>query len=246
MNNITVFENVEFGQVRTITIDGEPWFVAKDVAIALGYKNYSTAIDRHCEGVVKQETLQTAGGMQNISIIPEKGIYRLIMRSKLPNAIKFQDWVCDEVLPSIKKHGAYLTPSKTEELLANPDLIIQLATELKNTRLAKQEAENKLVEVAPKLEYYQNVLESESEFTTTQIAKELFMSAKQLNIILSNEGIQFKQNGQWLLYSKYQDKGYTKTRTIVYNDTKGETNTKHTTVWTERGREFIHDLIESI
>lgn len=115
----------------------------------------------------------------------------------------------------------------------------RLAMENEKLLLEKQE-------MTPKVEYYEKVIDSESEFTVTQIAKELFMSAKQLNLILANEGVQFKQNGQWLLYSKYQDKGYTKTRTVPYIDSNGNQNTKHTTVWTELGREFIHDLVEEV
>ena len=102
------------------------------------------------------------------------------------------------------------------------------------------------IEMKPKVEYYEKVIDSESEFTITQIAKEILMSGKALNKVLEIQGVQYKQNGQWLLYSKYQDKGYTKTRTTPYIDSNGNQQTKHYTVFTEKGREFIHDLVEEL
>ncbi len=245
-NELQIFQNEEFGSVRTVIKDEEIWFIAKDVCECLEVKNVSDALSRLDEdekGIVLTDTL---GGKQEMTCVNESGLYSLVLSSRKPEAKKFKKWVTSEVLPSIRKHGAYLTPKTTEELIANPDLIIELAMQLKNERLAKQQAELKLQEAKPKIEYYEKVLDSVSEFTTTQVAKELCMTAKQLNKILANEGIQFKQNGQWLLYAEYNDKGYTKTRTSTYEDSKGNTQTKWLTVWTEAGREFLHELVESL
>ena len=125
MNELQVFNNNEFGQLRTINIDGKDYFVGKDIALALGYKNTNDAISRHCKGVVKHEGLKINGS--EVALITEGDIYRLITHSKLPTAEKFEEWVFDEVLPSIRKHGMYAT----DELLDNPDLLIAAATKLK-------------------------------------------------------------------------------------------------------------------
>lgn len=135
MNELTVFNNEEFGEIRTLTIDGEPWFVAKDVAKALGYTNPRKAIIDHVDeedkGVTKRDTL---GGTQDVTIINESGLYSLVLSSKLPTAKNFKRWVMSEVLPSIRKHGAYMTPQTIDALLSDPDTIIKLATELKEER----------------------------------------------------------------------------------------------------------------
>lgn len=120
MSKIKVFENTEFGSIRTLEIDNKPYFCGSDVASALGYSNVRDAISRHCKGVVKHDT-PTSSGIQLMSYIPEGDIYRLIVRSKLPTAERFESWVFDEVLPSIRKHGAYITGQETlspEEIMA--------------------------------------------------------------------------------------------------------------------------------
>lgn len=124
-------------EVRVFDRDGEPWFMAKDVALALGYKDTSYAIKAHCKGVWEIPT-PTNGGTQIVKIIPERDMYRLIMRSKLPKAEEFEEWVVGEILPSIRKHGAYITPQKIEDILADPDTIIQLAQQLKFERQQKE------------------------------------------------------------------------------------------------------------
>lgn len=187
-----------------------------------------------------------------MQFIPEGEVYRLIMRSKLPEAEKFQDWVCEVVLPSIRKHGAYLTSSAIEKALADPDTIIQLATTLKEERRQREILEHKtemqskvIRENAPKVEYFEEVLQSEGTYTTTQIAKELGMSATALNRKLRDRRIQYKQNGTWVLYEKHQNQGYTKTKTHIYEDTMG-IRTSMLTVWTEKGRLFIHSLFKAV
>lgn len=126
---------------------GEPWFVAKDVAEILGYSNPHDAVRRFCKGVSETRT-PSAGGMQTVKIIPERDLYRLIMRSKLPSAERFEEWVVGEVLPAIRKHGGYLTPSKIEEALLDPDVIIRLATDLKEERAKRIEAERTKAQIS--------------------------------------------------------------------------------------------------
>ena len=139
MNEMQVF-NFNTNSVRVVVREGEPWFVAKDVCDVLGYANARAAVALHCKGVAKYDA-PTCGGIQGMTIIPERDVYRLIMRSKLPGAERFEEWVVGEVLPSIRKHGAYLSPSKIEEVLSDPDTIIRLATTLKQEKEQRAIAE---------------------------------------------------------------------------------------------------------
>lgn len=128
-------------QVRTVEIEGDIFFVGKDVCSVLGYKDTANAMKLHCKGVVKRHPLCTAGGTQNVRVLSESDVMRLICSSQLPEAVKFEKWVFEEVLPAVRKHGGYLTPAKVEEAILNPDVLIQLATELKNERAKRLEAE---------------------------------------------------------------------------------------------------------
>ena len=257
MNSIQIFNNEKFGRVRIIMSDeNKPMFLANDVARSLGYAKPANAISTHCRGVTVLVTpVQNQYGtpvMQDVRYIPESDVYRLVMRSKLPQAEQFQDWVCDEILPSIRKHGAYLTERKVEEVLTDPDTIIKIATQLKEERAARQRLaeqnelhKQQLQIAAPKVQYYNEILMSDSTYNTNQIAKELGMSAITLNRKLRERGVQYLQNGQWLLYSKYQGKGYTKTHTHPFVRSDGTTGTAMQTVWTESGRLFIHSLFKA-
>ena len=160
---------------------------------------------------------------------------------------KFEEWVVGDVLPSIRKNGGYIVEKEDDtddDILARALVIAQDKIKKREERIKALESKAEVDK--PKVEYYEKVIDSESEFTITQIAKEVFMSGKALNKVLEIQGVQYKQNGQWLLYSKYQNKGYTKTRTTPYIDSNGVQQTKHYTVFTEKGREFIHDLVEDL
>lgn len=243
---IRIFEKNEFGSIRTVLKNGEIFFVANDVAVALGYetpaKTIVTKVDCAYKGVSKMET---PGGNQNVTTINEAGVYQLIFSSKLQGADKFRKWVFEEILPSIRKNGAYMTESTLEKAIANPDFLIQLATQLKHEQQGRLEAERQLQEASPKVQYHDKVLSSKSTYTTTQIAKDLGMSGMRLNSLLESAGIQYKTRDQWVLTYKYQDKGYTKTSTYAYQDTSGETRSKMLTEWTEAGRKFIMDRMQN-
>lgn len=133
MNELKIFENKEFGSIRTIEENGKVLFCGSDIAVALGYVNSRKALNDHCKGVTKRDTL-TAGGMQSVSFIPEGDVYRLITHSKLPAAERFEKWVFDDVLPSIRNHGMYAT----DELLHDPDLVIKAFTALKEETKKKR------------------------------------------------------------------------------------------------------------
>lgn len=174
MNELKVFENSEFGTLRGVEINGESWLVGKDVAERLGYSNPRKAIIDHvddedkCDGVTIRDSM---GREQNPICINESGLYSLVLGSKLPNAKKFKRWVTSEVLPAIRKHGGYLTQEKVEEALLNPDVLIRLATELKDEREARKALENKVAEDAPKVLFAQAVEQAENSILVGDLAK---------------------------------------------------------------------------
>ena len=146
MENLTTFTNDVFGNIRGAEINGKPYFVGKDIAIALGYAKPTDAVRKHCKGVSKME-IPTNGGVQKVSIISEGDLYRLIAHSKLPEAEKFESWVFDEVLPSIRKHGMYAT----DDLLNDPDLMIKAANKIKEEREGRLKAESQVKELTDKV-----------------------------------------------------------------------------------------------
>ena len=249
MEELKVFENAEFGSVRTTTVNGEIMFVGKDVAEILGYSNPRKAIIDHIDeedkGVTKCDTL---GGKQDLTMINESGLYSLILSSKMPNAKKFKHWVTADVLPAIRKTGMYAT----DELLDNPDLAIQAFTALKlereknkklNTTVKVQEQQ--IMELQPKASYYDLVLNCPDLLSVTVIAKDYGKSAKWLNNFLKEHKIQFKQGGIWLLYKEYAEKGYTSTKTHTVNGNDGKQHSKVNTYWTQKGRLFIYALLKN-
>ena len=131
MNELQIFENPRFGEIRTITENGKTLFCGTDVARALGYKNPQKAIRDHCKGIVERWVNDSLGRRQNANFIPQGDIYRLATKSELPGADEFESWIFDEVLPSIHKHGAYMTPETLEAAILNPDTMIKLCTALK-------------------------------------------------------------------------------------------------------------------
>ena len=249
MEELKVFENAEFGSVRTTTVNGEIMFVGKDVAEILGYSNPRDAlakrVDDEDKGVAKCDTL---GGKQDLTMINESGLYSLILSSKMPNAKKFKHWVTADVLPAIRKTGMYAT----DELLDNPDLAIQAFTALKlereknkklNTTVKVQEQQ--IMELQPKASYYDLVLNCPDLLSVTVIAKDYGKSAKWLNNFLKEHKIQFKQGGIWLLYKEYAEKGYTSTKTHTVNGNDGKQHSKVNTYWTQKGRLFIYALLKN-
>ncbi|HBF1330981.1 hypothetical protein C4256_02120 [Clostridioides difficile] len=252
VNEVISFNNDLFGEVRFIEVNEKPYAVANDIGKALGYSSPKDAITRHCKGAIFHSYL-TEGGKQEIKIIPEGDIYRLIVKSKLPTAEKFESWVMDDILPTIRKHGAYLTDTKIEEILSNPDTIIKLATDLKKEREKRKALEvtnNKqqqiIGELKPKADYTDLILRNKGLVTITQIAKDYGMSGKAMNKKLHELGIQFKQSGQWLLYSDYQAKGYTHSETIDIVKADGTPDIKMNTKWTQKGRLMIYKKLKSI
>lgn len=233
-------------QVRTVTIDDEPYFVGKDVANILGYSNGSRDINVHTdeEDRLKYQ-ISTAGQMREQTVINESGLYSLILGSKLPQAKEFKHWVTSEVLPAIRKHGAYMTPAKIEEVLTDPDTIIQLATQLKQEREGRLIAEQKVNELTPKATYYDKVLSDKSLVTITQIAKDYGMSGRAMNRKLHELKVIYKQGQTWLLYAKYQKTGWTHSETVMVPKKDGTEKAVLNTKWTQKGRLGMYELLKS-
>ena len=298
---VAVFENPEFGMVRTATDEkGEPWFCAKDLCDVLGYKNSSCAVNQHVRSsdVAKHYVARLAknrfgvceGKMQVVQMIfvNESGFYALVLGSKLPSAVKFKDWVTSVVLPQIRKTGGYIPVHEgesEEETIRNAEEILRATLKEKEMLLEQQRkligeqdveirrlngvVDEQVVNIArkgeniihlehqvdglmPKAIYSDNVLDSVSCFTTTQVAKELGVTAQELNRSLCALHIQYYQSGQYMLYAEYAHMGLAKSRTR-YNafldpncdgrkEKMGKAVTHTYLVWTEKGRKFIHDL----
>ena len=327
---VRVFENPEFGMVRTATDEkGEPWFCAKDLCDALGYKKASDSVKQHVKSsdTMKRGVARTAknrfgvseGKVQVVQMIfvNESGFYALVLGSKLASAVKFKDWVTSVVLPQIRKTGGYIPVNEgesEEEMIRNAEQILRATLKEKENLLEKQkklleeqkilmeeqksklhqqevqmgldkkligeqdeeihrlneEVNDQMVRMAiqgqnvvalerqvdgllPKAMYSDNVLDSVSCFTTTQVAKELGITAQELNRSLCSLHVQYYQSGQYMLYAEYAHMGLAKSRTKYRafmapagDGTKrkvGKVVTNTYLVWTEKGRKFIHDLV---
>ncbi|MBD9712267.1 phage antirepressor KilAC domain-containing protein [Enterococcus faecium] len=243
MNTPQIF-NFEQHEVRTMTIDDEPFFVGKDIADILGYSNPQKAIRDHVDLEDKTQNDSFTVNGTAVVLINESGLYSLILKSRLTNAKKFKRWVTSEVLPAIRKHGGYLTPEKVEEALLNPDTIIQLATKLKEERTGRLIAEQKIAEYEPKISYLDSILSSTDSVTISQIAADYGMSPQQMNKLLHKLGIQKKVGNQWLLCKKHMRQGYTKSHTTEIPKSDGGTKVVMNTKWTQKGRLFIYESLK--
>lgn len=237
--NIQIFKNKEFGAIRTMKDErGEPWFCAKDVCDALGYDQTHKAVKRHVEeGDGTKRPTPTTSGIQQMLFINESGLYSLILGSKLESARRFKHWVTSEVLPSIRKQGGYMVarPDESDEVIVARALQIMQAT--------LQRRDEEIARLKPKADYADQVLDSVSCLTTTQVAKGMGMTAMELNRILCQKGIQYGQSGQYLLYAPYARQGLAQNRTRTFLDLFGTVHTTSQLVWTEKGKEFIHKLL---
>ena len=237
--NIRIFKNKEFGAIRTMKDErGEPWFCAKDVCDALGYDQTHKAVKRHVEeGDGTKRPTPTTSGIQQMLFINESGLYSLILSSKLESARRFKHWVTSEVLPSIRKQGGYMVVRPDE----SDEAIMARALQIAHATLMRRDEE--IARLKPKADYADQVLDSVSCLTTTQVAKGMGMTAMELNRILCQKGIQYGQSGQYLLYASYARQGLAQNRTRTFLDLFGTVHTTSQLVWTEKGKEFIHKLL---
>ena len=239
-NQIQIFENQEFGTIRTMSNEqGEVMFCGKDVAEALGYSNTKDALLRHVETEDKLGSrITTSGQSRTMTFINESGLYSLILSSKLDSAKRFKHWVTSEVLPSIRKQGGYMVARADE----SDEVILARALQIMETAVQRRDEE--IARLKPRAEYADHVLDSITCITTTQLAKELGMTAQQLNRLLCEMHIQYWQSGQYMLYADYARMGLAKSRTSTHTTSSGVVLTEVYLVWTERGREFIHQLLD--
>lgn len=241
MNNLELFK-FEGNQVRTVNNNGEVWFVATDVAKTLEIKNTTQAMNRLDED---ERSMFNIGRQGEANIISEAGLYSFVGTSRKSEAKKFMRWVNHEVLPSIRKNGAYLTVEKAEEILLNPDTIINLAQQVKNERQGRLIAEQRVNELTPKATYYDTVLANEALVSITVIAKDYGMSGTKMNMLLHDLKVQYKQGKTWLLYAKHQTKGWTQSKTTPVTHKNGVTILEVTTKWTQKGHLGLYELLKS-
>ena len=242
------FSNNEFGEIRVLEIENEPWFVGKDIAEVLGYKNTNDAMKKHIDdedkGVAKCDTL---GGKQNLTIINESGLYSLILGSKLPNAKKFKRWVTNEVLPSIRKHGAYMTEDTIEKALTSPDFLIQLATKLKEEQEKSKQLEDKLEKNSKMLN---QISASKNSLLVREVAKTL---SNHHGIVIGEKKLYQKlRDWGWIFKNSTEAKqeaiihGYLEVREGTRESSKG-VFTFHVTRVTGKGqRKILEKLLEEL
>lgn len=258
-NQVRVFENARFGQIRTAQgASGEPLFCLADVCKALefngGARNVKSRLKARGVVSINTPTYNQHGAvvMQEMNFINEANLYRCIFQSRKEEAEQFQDWVCEEVLPAIRQSGGYVA-TQVED---TPEMIMARALQVAQSMIERHQQQlqaaqatiatqsQQLQAQAAKVEYTDNVLNSVNTYTSTQMAKELELrTAEQLHKLLKGYGVMIHQSGQWMLSAKYCGQGYTKTRTFSYTRQDGSQGTNNATVWTERGRWFLHNFL---
>lgn len=250
MNELQIFYSEEFGGIRTVTIDNEPFFCMADICKALEISNVSQAKTRlNQDGVISNEVIDSIGRKQNANFVNESNMYKLIFQSRKESAERFTDWVTSEVLPAIRKNGSYQLAPQGEELLALA--VIEAKKTIDSLKdqckfLGEQAVENqKLIsELQPKANYVDKILQSKSLVTITQIAKDYGLSGRKMNQILKELKIQYKVGGQWVLYSKHQNNGYVHSRTIDITRADGRPDVTMQTEWTQKGRLFLYEELK--
>lgn len=252
--NVTTFNSAQFGELRTHqTENGNVLFCLNDVMKSLGLTHITELRKRLQEKGCSSIAVLTNGGNQQMVFIDEPNLYRCIFQSRKTEAEQFQNWVFEDVLPSIRKTGGYIATTQED----TPELIMARALQVAQTTISKhqqmlEQANERIVlqseqlkQQAPKVKSYDEYISSEGTFSATQIAKEYGWGAKTLNNKLRELGVQYKQHGQWLLFAKYSGKGYTKSVPHAFTHADGRVDVRMSTVWTAKGREYIHSLLKA-
>lgn len=239
MSDIKIFEHEEFGQLEVLWVDDKAYFPAVKCAEILGYANPHDAIRRHCKGCVKHE-LPTGGGKQKKNFISEGNLYRLIVRSKLESAQRFEEFVFDVILPSIRRYGVYAAPEAINEFVYNPEYMIKVFTALLNEQKKNQILKIENDKLSCKAAYLDKILQSKTAMPITVISKDYGMSAVAFNALLFYLGVQYRlKSGTWVLYQEYAGCGYTKTVTYQFSADK----TAVQMLWTQKGRQFLYNIL---
>ena len=247
MNNLQEFTNGDIKLPVRTNENGDIEFDAEKAAIGLGISETAKSGNEVVKWMRVNKYLSVDTSVDAIKrgdFITEPQFYKLAIKANNPTAEKFQDWVTSEVLPTIRKHGAYLTDSAIEQTLTDPDFLIKLATQLKIEREGRLIAEQQVAEDRPKVTYYDKVLANPSLVTITVIAKDYGMSGREMNTKLHEFGIQYKQGKTWLLYSKYQHNGWTQSNTTMVKRKDGTEKAVLNTKWTQKGRLGLYEILK--
>jgi len=240
-NQIQIFENEDYDKIRVISIDGEPWWVLRDICSALGLTTPSRVAERLDEDEVSQtHIIDKMGRSQRTAVVSESGLYAVILRSDKPKARDFRRWITHDVLPSIRRHGAYISDGVLDEMAKNQAFAESLIFTLQAERAKKAAIFDRLQKITPKADYCDAILQCHGAVQATIIAKDYGMGVIAFNKLLHGLHVQFKIAGTWVLYKKYADKGYTVSRTYHVNE---HTAVIHT-YWTQRGRLFLYDFLK--
>lgn len=233
--------------VRTINHNGEVYFVAKDICKSLEIKNTTQAMAKLNDN---ERTMLNIGRAGETNVVTESGMYALVLTSRKKEAKIFREWITSKVLPSIRKTGMYVTESKVDEILKDPQAFIKLLEgyaeqkEMNQKLTATIHIQDQVIEEQKKkTDYLDTILKSKDALNVQQIAADYNMSAQTLNKFLKEKGVQFSSNGQWILTTKYRGKGYTKSETYWYQDSDDKWQLKMSTKWLQKGRLFIHELL---
>lgn len=242
MNDLQIFKNDTFGQVRILEKDNELWFVAKDVCDCLEIKNTTDALKRLDNDERSRFNLGRQG---ETNIVNEYGLYNLVLSSRKPEAKEFKRWITHDVIPQIRKTGTYsmnIPKSLPEALRAYANEV-----ELHNaTKAIVAQQEQQIAEFKPVKDYVDKILSSKSCLAITQIAADYGLSAQELNKILHEAGLQRKVGDQWILYKQHMAKGFTKSETFTFCRSNGRLDSKITTKWTQKGRLEIHSILTKL
>ena len=263
-NDIQIFNNPQFGQIRITGTPENPLFCLLDVCKVLGLKAGHVR-ERLDKGVVSTEPLLTSGGIQQLNFVNEDGLYDVILDSRKPEAKAFRKWVTSEVLPTIRKHGAYMTNDAIERALTEPDFLIQLATSIKEERSKRlaveavceeqrkqicqlgsqvDDLQSEVSVMKDKVSYLDVILATKNSVLVTQIAQDYGESAILFNRRLNRMGIQYSRGKQWILYGPYKDCGYVTSETYVIKHKDGHEDVHMNTKWTQKGRRFLYDILK--
>ncbi|WP_314293271.1 phage antirepressor [Leptotrichia massiliensis] len=253
-NELTVFENEKFGKVRVVTENEKPYFNLNDVCEILGLKNPRQVKTRLKEdGVRLMDIIDNLGRVQKNNFIDESNLYKCIFQSDKPEAEAITEWVTGEVLPTIRKTGMYITDNVWDTIINDPEKLGEVLINYGKVKKEKEllEEENQIqkqliAEYKPIKEYLDTILSSEDTMTTTQIAADYGFSAYELNKTLNEQRVVRKVGGQWILYIEHMNKGYTKSETMTVKKKDGTDKVVANTKWTQKGRLFIHNLLENL
>ena len=263
-NDIQIFNNPQFGSIRTAGTPEQPLFCLADVCKILGLQA-SRVKDRLEKGVISSNPLLTSGGIQQLNFVNEDGLYDVILDSRKPESKASRKWVTSDLLPTIRKHGAYMTNDAIERALTEPDFLIQLATSIKEERSKRlaveavceeqrkqisqlgsqvDDLQSEVSVMKDKVSYLDVILATKNSVLVTQIAQDYGESAILFNRRLNRMGIQYSRGKQWILYGPYKDCGYVTSETYVIKHKDGHEDVHMNTKWTQKGRRFLYDILK--